>query len=267
MRPTLSLHNVSRAFGGVTAVADVSLEIEAGKITGIIGPNGAGKTTLVNLITGLLQLSEGSIDLEGIDISTEEPAQIARRGIARTFQTIRLLKQTTVLDNVIAGFHTQQRSSLMANLFGLSSARQEKEKFTQEALQILKKFDMVNMAQRIATELSYGHQRRVEVMRAIAIRPKLILLDEPVAGMNDAEALTLGAILQTLASENVAVLLIEHNMRFVMSLCDHIHVLDSGKTIAAGTPQEIVKNQVVIDAYLGKSQTAVVDGNERPHHD
>ena len=126
---------------------------------------------------------------------------------------------------------------------------------------------MVDMAQRIATELSYGHQRRVEVMRAIAMRPKLILLDEPVAGMNDAEALALGSILRTLASENVAILLIEHNMRFVMSLCDHIHVLDSGKTIATGTPKEIVKNPAVIDAYLGKSRTAFVGGDERSRHD
>ena len=247
----LALAHVSRQFGGLLAVNEVSLSVLPGRVTGLIGPNGAGKTTVVNLISGLLRPTHGSITIDGQDISALEPAEVARHGVARTFQTIRLLKEASVIDNVAAGFHRHERSSTLASLLGLPAARRETAELRERAEQLLRQFDMLAFAHHAAGNLSYGHQRRVEMMRALATGPRLLLLDEPVAGMNDREADALGDIFKALAADGLAVLLIEHNLRFVMSLCEALHVLDAGRLIASGDPQFVREHAAVVAAYLG----------------
>lgn len=247
----LQLRGVSRAFDGLLAVNDITLDVTPGRITGLIGPNGAGKTTLVNLISGLLLPTSGSILLNGQDISLLQPAEVARRGIARTFQTIRLLRDATVLDNVIAGLHRHERSSLPAALLALPSARREQRRLREQGMALLEQFHMPHLALLPAGTLSYGHQRRVEMMRALATQPALLLLDEPVAGMNDREADALGVIFQELAGSGLAILLIEHNLRFVMSLSQELHVLDAGRLIASGDPAVVRRQADVVAAYLG----------------
>jgi len=247
----LSLENVSKHFGGVAAVSDLSLDIGTRGITGLIGPNGAGKTTVVNLITGMLKVSSGRILLQGEDITEAPPQQIARAGVARTFQNIRLLRDSSVLDNVTVGLHRHEKTSLLANVVGWPSVWAERRAFREQAREMLDRFDMSRFVDYPAGSLSYGHQRRVEMMRALAMSPSLLLLDEPVAGMNDVEADELGAIFRKLADDGLGVLLIEHNMRFVMSLCDTVYVIAFGKEIASGSAQDVCRQPAVIDAYLG----------------
>ncbi len=251
MTAELEIDQISRSFGGVPAVDGLSLSVPAGRITGLIGPNGAGKTTVVNMISGLLHVSEGRILMRGRDVTTAEAPDLARSGVARTFQNIRLINDASVLDNVIAGFHRHEQSSLVANLLGLRSARDEKRRLQVQAFALLERFGMAAQAHDRAASLSYGHQRRIEMMRALAMEPTVLLLDEPVAGMNDSEALELAGIFRAVAAQGVAILLIEHNMRFVMALCDHIYVLASGRLIAQGNPAEIGAHPQVIEAYLG----------------
>lgn len=251
MSATLELQGVTRHFGGVPAVDGVSLRVPAGRITGLIGPNGAGKTTVVNLITGILKLTAGKVLLDGRDVSAEEAPELARVGVARTFQNIRLVPNATVLENVLGGFHRHEKTCLWANLLGLPSARAETAQLKAQAMHLLERFEMTALADHRAGGLSYGHQRRIEMMRALATRPKLLLLDEPVAGMNDAEAESLAHIFRKVADDGVAVLLIEHNMRFVMSLCSHLYVLAAGRLIAEGTPEVVGRDPVVVEAYLG----------------
>lgn len=251
MTATLVLQDVARHFGGVPAVDKVSLQVPAGQITGLIGPNGAGKTTVVNLITGLLHLSSGKVLLDGRDVSREEAPDLARAGVARTFQNIRLVPDASVLENVVAGFHRHEKAGLWANLLGLSSARAEAKRMNERAMALLERFGMTALAEHRAGGLSYGHQRRIEMMRALATEPRLLLLDEPVAGMNDAEAESLAGIFRSVAASGVAVLLIEHNMRFVMSLCSHLYVLASGRLIAEGQPDAVGRDPMVVEAYLG----------------
>jgi branched-chain amino acid transport system ATP-binding protein len=251
MTTTLSLEGVSKRFGGVLAASNVTLAVPPGRITGLIGPNGAGKTTLVNLITGMLPLTAGRIRFGDRDITHAPAHEISRAGFARTFQNIRLFKEAPVLDNLLIGFHRHERSTLAAGLLGLPSARRETREIRERAQQLLERFGMVRFADHPAGSLAYGHQRRVEMMRALASEPSLLLLDEPVAGMNDVEALELGAIFSHLAAQGMGVLLIEHNIRFVTRLCEHVYVLDGGRLIADGTPAQVTSNPVVIAAYLG----------------
>lgn len=248
---SLVLNDVCKHFGGLSAVTNVSLNVRPGRITGLIGPNGAGKTTLINLITGMLKVTSGTIQVMGHDITQAPPPVIARLGVARTFQNIRLLREATVLDNVLVGFHTHEKTSLLSNVIGMPGVWREKRHFTDQANALLRKFGMDRFADYPAGALSYGHQRRVEMMRALAMSPKLLLLDEPVAGMNDVEANELAQIFATVANEGQSILLIEHNMRFVMKLCTYIYVLAFGKIIADGTAAQVTSNQAVIDAYLG----------------
>jgi branched-chain amino acid transport system ATP-binding protein len=247
----LSLEAVTRSFGGLKAVDGVSLTVEPGRITGLIGPNGAGKTTVINLITGILSLSAGRILFDGHDISRLEPHQVARAGIARTFQNIRLLPEQTVLENIMVGAYREESAGLMASLIGLPSVARDRARIEAKALSLIDDFAMQRFVDYPAGGLSYGHQRRVEIMRALAASPRLLLLDEPVAGMNDVEAETLGVIFRRLADDGMAILLVEHNMKFVMSLCTRLYVLVSGARIADGTATEIRGNPRVIDAYLG----------------
>ena len=249
----LRLQGVGKRFGGLQAVSPFDMSIEPGRITGLIGPNGAGKTTVVNLITGVYKLSEGRIMFGDQDLSTAPRHEVARAGLARTYQTIRLLPDATVLENVVIGMYRHQTTSLLAQMFGLPSSRAETARFRAEAQRLLERFGMTRYADYPAGALSYGDQRRVEMMRALALKPKVLLLDEPVAGINDVEAERLGEIFRTLAKEGMAVLLIEHNMRFVTRLCDHVYVLDSGQLIAQGSAAEVVSNPTVIKAYLGEA--------------
>jgi branched-chain amino acid transport system ATP-binding protein len=249
--PLLSLEAVTRSFGGLAAVADLSFAAGAGRITGLIGPNGAGKTTVINLVTGLLRLSGGRVLLDGQDVSREPPQAVARLGIARTFQNIRLLPEQSVLENVAAGFYRHEAGGLAAALLGLPAARAARRRTRDRAGALLARFGMSAQAGLPAGALAYGHQRRVEIMRALATGPRLLLLDEPVAGMNDVEAEGLGHTIQQLAQEGMGILLVEHNMRFVTGVCDTVHVLDAGRLIASGAPDAVIADPLVIEAYLG----------------
>jgi branched-chain amino acid transport system ATP-binding protein len=247
----LVLDKVCKSFGGVTAARDVTLAVPPGRVTGLIGPNGAGKTTLVNLITGMLPVTSGTIRFGDADITREAAHEVSRRGFARTFQNIRLLKEATVIDNIMVGFQKFERAGLLAALAGLPSARRETERSRAGAVDLLRRFGMQDFAYAPAGSLPYGHQRRVEMMRALATAPTVLLLDEPVAGMNDVEAGSLGEIFSGLAQEGMGILLIEHNIRFVTRLCAQVHVLDTGRIIAAGTPEAVMADAGVIAAYLG----------------
>ncbi|MBO9648165.1 MAG: ABC transporter ATP-binding protein [Variovorax sp.] len=249
--PALQLDNVGKRFGGLPAVDGLSLSAPARTITGLIGPNGAGKTTVINLIMGILKLTSGRVVFNGQDVSTLEAADLARAGMARTFQNIRLVSEGTVLDNVLSGFHVHQRTGFWANLMGLPSARAEQAAHRAEAVALLERFGMAHLAEHRASTLSYGHQRRIEMMRALAMKPTLLLLDEPVAGMNDTEAAELGRIFSQVAADGVAILLVEHNMRFVTQICSHLYVSASGRLIAQGAPAAVLADPVVIEAYLG----------------
>jgi branched-chain amino acid transport system ATP-binding protein len=248
---SLRLERIGKRFGGLQAVADLSLQIERGRISGLIGPNGAGKTTIVNMISGLMPPSTGRIALGEHEITGEPLHQIARRGISRTFQNVRLLREASVLDNIVVGSHRHERTSLIANSLGFPAIWRERRAFRERAARLLERFELTELAATPAGGLSYGHQRLVEIMRALAMAPDFLLLDEPVAGMTEVEARRLGIIVRDLAQEGIGVLLIEHNMRFVMEFCEMIYVIDSGRLIAEGTAPEISRNARVINAYLG----------------
>lgn len=248
---TLVLTKVSKHFGGVAAVSDVSMAVPQGAITGLIGPNGAGKTTIVNLITGTLALSEGSIALDNIAIGSEPPHRIAGMGISRTFQNIRLLPEATAVENIMIGFHRHERSCLAAQIMGFPSSRRETRDLRERARKLMARFEMENFAELPAGGLAYGHQRKLEMMRAVASEPAVLILDEPVAGMNDVEAFEMGRIFQELVADGMALLLIEHNVRFVSDLCSEVYVLDSGRMIASGTPHDVLQDPLVRTAYLG----------------
>ena len=248
---SLDISGVSRSFGGVHAAQDVSLRVEPGRIVGLIGPNGAGKTTIVNLITGVLRIDRGNVTVDGEEVTTRTIVGVSRSGVSRTFQNVRLLADSTVLENVTLGLAQHEKSSLLECVLGLPSARSERRAVEEEAMRILDDLGMAAYAHHTASGLAYGHQRRVEIARAIAVKPKYILLDEPVAGMNDVEAAELGRLFRSFAERGIGILLIEHNMRFVNALCGHIYVLNTGRIIAEGTPAEITRNETVVSAYLG----------------
>jgi branched-chain amino acid transport system ATP-binding protein len=248
---SLRLEGVAKRFGGLEAVADLSLAIERGHITGLIGPNGAGKTTIINMISGLMQPSAGHIRLGDDELTGEPLFRVARRGISRTFQNVRLLREASVLENIVVGAHRHERTSLLANTLGFPAVWRERQAFRDRATRLLVKFELEEFAGMPAGGLSYGHQRLVEIMRALAMEPDFLLLDEPVAGMNEVEARRLGTIVRGLAQEGIGVLLIEHNMRFVMDFCEVIYVIDSGRLIAQGSASEISRDATVIQAYLG----------------
>lgn len=252
----LQLEGVTRRFSGLVAVDNVSFACPAGEITGLIGPNGAGKSTLVNLITGMLALSEGRITFGGREIGAAEPHEVARLGIARTFQNIRLMPEASVLDNVCIGYHRHERASLLSGVFGLRGAQADAKAAMEAARELLARFDMERFAEHPAGGLAYGHQRRVEMMRALASRPQVLLLDEPVAGMNDVESDELALIFERLAQDGMALLLIEHNIRFVTRMCRKINVLDSGRLIASGAPETVMHDPAVIAAYVGGGANA-----------
>ncbi|MCR9137382.1 MAG: ABC transporter ATP-binding protein [Alphaproteobacteria bacterium] len=253
---TLKLTNLSKRFGGVVASEDVNIEVPAGKVIGLIGPNGAGKTTIVNMITGLLPVTSGTIHVGNADITHAPAHEICRAGLARTFQNIRLLGEATVLENVMIGFHRHETSSTFAALLGLPEAGRETATLKERAFSLLGEFDLQAFADYPASGLSYGHQRKVEMARAMASEPDFVLLDEPIAGMNDVESNALAEIFMGLASSGKGVLLIEHNVRFVAKLCSYIYVLDGGKLISEGTSDHVLNDPEVISAYLGDAHHA-----------
>ncbi len=255
----LETQNLSRIYGGVVAVNDVSFSVYQGMVNGLIGPNGAGKTTLFNQITGMDRPTKGNIIFDGQDITGLPAWKISRLGIARTFQNIRLYKELTVVENVMMGLHFKVGSDPFKGRFVQACksylfARKENRELYERALTWLDFFDMRHMAQDFARNLPYGKQRELEIARALAAEPKVLFLDEPAAGMNPSETEHLMTIVEKIRNHGITVVLIEHDMKLVMNICDNITVLSFGQKIAEGTPQEIRNNPLVIEAYLGREE-------------
>lgn len=249
----LDVQNASRSFGGLKAVSDVNMQIRKGELVGLIGPNGAGKTTLFNLLTGVYEASEGQIYLNGESIAGLKPFQITQKGAARTFQNIRLFSNLSVLDNVKIAYHQHSKHSVLSSIVRLPSHFKGEAEMTEKAINFLKIFKLDGKKDELAKNLPYGEQRRLEIARALAARPQLLLLDEPAAGMNPQETQDLMRMIQWIRNEfDLTILLIEHDMSLVMGVCERIYVLDRGMIIAEGTPDEIKSNPKVIEAYLGQ---------------
>jgi branched-chain amino acid transport system ATP-binding protein len=247
----LELNGVSRFFGGLAAVNEVSFSVEAGQVVGLIGPNGAGKTTLLNMVSGLDKVTGGDIQFEGQFIHKLPPHKINQLGIARTYQNIRLFTEMSVSENIIVGMHTQGRASLLSATLMMPAYRAEERRLRQDADKLAVRLGLEAFRDAPADALSYGDQRRVEIARALATHPKLLLLDEPTAGMNAAETARLGDLILGLRDEGLTVLVIEHDMKFISQVCDRVIVLNFGEIIARGTPEMIATDPLVIEAYLG----------------
>lgn len=253
----LSVEKLTKSFGGLTAVSNVNMKIEKGELVGLIGPNGAGKTTLFNLLTGVYEPSSGSIKLD-IDGKVQElagmkPYNVTKAGLARTFQNIRLFKDLTVLDNIRIAMHQNVKYGLNSGLFRTNKFYNEEERLKKEAEELLDIFKLTHKKYELAKNLPYGEQRHLEIVRAMATKPVMLLLDEPAAGMNPNETLELtNTIAQIRKEYNLTILLIEHDMSLVMKICERLYVLDYGTLIASGIPSEVRTNKRVIEAYLGE---------------
>lgn len=249
----LEVKNLGISFGGLRAVDSFNVTIEKGQLYGLIGPNGAGKTTIFNLLTGVYQPSHGSIMLEGDNLVGRSPAGICHAGIARTFQNIRLFSKMTVLDNVKTALHNEVRYSLLSSILHDPLYHKGEAKMDQQAMEILKVFDLDQYADYMASNLPYGQQRKLEIARALATNPKLLLLDEPAAGMNPNETAELMETIQLIRSRyQITILLIEHDMKLVAGICEYLSVLNFGTELASGTPDVVLNDPKVITAYLGE---------------
>lgn len=252
----LEVKDIVVQFGGVTALNNVNLHVNEGEIAALIGPNGAGKTTVFNIVTGYYTPASGQVLLDGESIVGLRPYKIARKGLGRTFQNIRLFGDMTALENVATAADALNKSGLVGSLFGIPRSRRDEKVSLDTAMELLTFIGLDHRAHQMAKNLPYGDQRRLEIARALALNPKVLLLDEPAAGFNPQEKVELGNLIRKIRDRGFAVLLIEHDMSLVMKISDRISVLDFGQKIAEGKPEEIQKNQRVIDAYLGVAEDA-----------
>ncbi len=247
----LEAEGLAVAFGGVRAVDNVSIAVEAGQVFSIIGPNGSGKTTLFNLISGVYTSDEGSIRLAGETVTGLEPHRLARRGLSRTFQNLQIFTRMSVLENVMVGHHRHEDTGVLADLLHWPSVGRQNEATREVARAALARVGLADEAGRASGALSYGALKRLEIARALASDPKLLLLDEPAAGCNPVETQEVDSVIRSLVKDGITVMLVEHDMRLVMNISDRVHVLSRGRTLAEGTPAEVRDNAAVIEAYLG----------------
>jgi branched-chain amino acid transport system ATP-binding protein len=248
----LEIRGMTKKFGGLTALDDVSMSVGKGSITGIIGPNGAGKTTLFNIVTGLYTRTSGEVFLEGRNISGYPPEDLARLGLVRTFQNVELFGRMTVLENVMVGLHTRSRSGILSCSFKWPAHVREERRIRDEAMRKLEFTGMEEIADTQAGSLPFGKGRRLEIARALALDPKIVLMDEPAAGLNSRETLELAELIRKIRDSGTTIVLVEHDMELVMDVCETIVVLNLGRKLAEGSPREIQENRAVIAAYLGE---------------
>lgn len=248
----LDIHGIGQRFGGITALDDVSFRIREGEITGVIGPNGAGKTTLFNIISGIYTQTSGTVHFADADVSRLSPEKLALKGLVRTFQNVELFSQMSVLENAMVGLHTKSRSGILSCMFKAPGSIAEERRIREQALTWLDFAGIADLADLTAGNLPFGKGRMLEIARALAMEPRLILMDEPAAGLNNRETQELSSLIRKIRGMGITVVLVEHDMELVMDICDTIFVLNLGKLLAHGTPRDIQENPQVVAAYLGE---------------